>query len=345
MERRSFLLAAAGAVGVNARDNKAPALLKPKPLQPGDTVALITPATYVSSPDALQLARRTVEFLGLKWKAGRNLGKRSGYLGGSIEERVADLHDAFSDPEVKAVFCTRGGYGSAMLLDKIDFDLIRKHPKIFVGYSDITALHLGIHQTSKIVTFHGPMALAGFPDYTLEHFKRAIFDPRPLGVLSNPPEARPFRPKHPTRTLHGGTAAGPLTGGNLTLVAAAMGTPWELQADGKLLFLEDVGEEPYSMDRMLTQLRLAGKFRNIKGLILGECADCRPREFQPGFESSFSLGEVFDNVVGDLKVPVFAGLTIGHTEDQLTLPLGVHATLDADAGTLTVDEPALDSGI
>jgi muramoyltetrapeptide carboxypeptidase len=134
-----------------------------------------------------------------------------------------------------------------------------------------------------------------------------------------------------------------LIGGNLTLIAAAMGTPWEIQTDGKLLFLEDVGEEPYSMDRMLTQLRLAGKFRGIRGLILGECLDCRPREFHPGFESSFSLGEVYDNVLGDLKVPIFSGLTIGHTDDQLTLPLGVHATLDADAGTLTIDEEALDS--
>jgi muramoyltetrapeptide carboxypeptidase len=348
MERRSFLLASAGTISASAKERgqapvEARALLKPKPLAAGDTVALITPATYVSSPDALQLARRTVEFLGLKWKAGRNLGKRAGYLGGSVEERVADLHEAFLDPEVKAVLCTRGGYGSAMLLDRIDFNLIRNHPKIFVGYSDITALHMGIHQQSGIVTFHGPMALAGFSDYTLEHFKRALFDPRPLGVLSNPPEGHAIRPKHPTRTLRGGQATGALIGGNLTLIASTMGTPWEIQTDGKLLFLEDVGEEPYSMDRMLTQLRLAGKFRNIRGLILGECLECIPRQFQPGFESSFSLGEVYDNVLGDLKAPTFSGLTIGHTDDQLTLPLGVRATLDADAGTLTIEEEALDS--
>jgi muramoyltetrapeptide carboxypeptidase len=348
MERRSFLLASAGAMSASAED-RGPAppepkpLLKPKPLAPGDTVALITPATYVSNPDALQLARRTVEFLGLKWRPGRNLGKRTGYLGGSVEERVADLHEAFLDPEVKAVLCTRGGYGSGMLLDRIDFNLIRNHRKIFIGYSDITALHMGIHQKSRIVTFHGPMALAGFSDYTLEHFKRALFDSRPLGVLANPPEARSIRQKHPTRTLRGGQATGQLIGGNLTLIASTMGTPWEIQTDGKLLFLEDVGEEPYSMDRMLTQLRLGGKFSNIRGLILGACLECVPRQFQPGFESSFSLGEVYDNILGDLKVPVFAGLTIGHTDDQLTLPLGVRATLDADAGTLTIEEEALDS--
>ena len=342
MQRRSFLFSAAVAAGSGGAAGS-PALLKPKHLQPGDTVALITPSTYVSSPDALQLARHTVEYLGLKWKLGRNAGKRMGYLGGTVEERVSDLHDAFTDPEVKAVFCTRGGYGAAMLLDRIDFALIRSHVKIFTGFSDITALHLGLHQQSGMVTFHGPTVLADFSDYTLEHFRRALFDPRPLGVLRNPPEERPIRPKHPLRTLIGGQGSGPLTGGNLTLISTTMGTPWEIQTDGKLLFLEDVDEQPYSMDRMLTQLRLAGKFRHIRGLILGECHDCAAREFKPAFESTFSLGEVYDNILGELKVPVLAGLTIGHTEDQLTLPLGVRATLDADAGTLTVEEEALDS--
>jgi muramoyltetrapeptide carboxypeptidase len=342
MERRSFLFSSAAALGTGSPAGP-PTLLKPKPLRAGDTVALIAPSTYVSSPDALQLAKRTVEYFGLKWKLGRNLGKRTGYLGGTVDERVADLHAAFTDPEVRAVFCTRGGYGAAMLLDRIDFALIRSHTKIFTGFSDITALHLGLHQQSGMVTFHGPTVLADFSDYTLEHFRRALFDARPLGVLRNPAEERPIRPKHPLRTLQGGRGTGALMGGNLTLISTTMGTPWEIQTDGKLLFLEDVDEQPYSMDRMLTQLRLAGKFRHIRGLILGQCQDCAPREFKPAFDNTFSLGEVYDNILGELKVPVLAGLTIGHTEDQLTLPLGVRATLDADAGTLTVEEEALDS--
>jgi muramoyltetrapeptide carboxypeptidase len=342
MERRSFLFSSAAALGTGSPAGP-PTLLKPKPLRAGDTVALIAPSTYVSSPDALQLAKRTVEYFGLKWKLGRNLGKRTGYLGGTVDERVADLHAAFTDPEVRAVFCTRGGYGAAMLLDRIDFALIRSHTKIFTGFSDITALHLGLHQQSGMVTFHGPTVLADFSDYTLEHFRRALFDARPLGVLRTPAEERPIRPKHPLRTLQGGRGTGALMGGNLTLISTTMGTPWEIQTDGKLLFLEDVDEQPYSMDRMLTQLRLAGKFRHIRGLILGQCQDCAPREFKPAFDNTFSLGEVYDNILGELKVPVLAGLTIGHTEDQLTLPLGVRATLDADAGTLTVEEEALDS--
>jgi muramoyltetrapeptide carboxypeptidase len=317
-----------------------PRLERPRALRPGDTVGLITPSTYVSDPDRLATMRRTVEYLGLKYKVGRNVGKRQGYLGGSIQERLDDLHAMFADPEVKAVMCVRGGYGTAMLLDRIDFGLIARNPKIFTGYSDITALHLGIHQQTGLVTFHGPTLLSDFSEYTLEHFRRALFEPKPLGKLSNPPETNRLRPRHPIRTIRGGTARGPLIGGNLSLISSTMGTPWEIRTEGRILFIEDGDEQPYSMDRMLTQLRLAGKFRGIRGLVIGECANCAPREFRPSFESTFSLGEVLDNILGDLPVPVVTGMTIGHTQDQLTLPLGVAASLDADAGTLTIEEAA-----
>ena len=340
MHRRGFFTTiGAGAVSAVAGAQGGP-YARPKALRPGDTVALITPSTYVSDPDDLLLARRTVEYFGLRPKFGKNVGKRNGYLAGSIPERVDDLHAAFADPEVKAVFCTRGGYGAAMLLDRIDFALIRRNPKIFLGYSDITALHLGIHQKAGLVTFHGPTALSDFSEYTVDHFRRALFSPKPLGELKNPAETNTLRPRHPVRTLRGGKATGELTGGNLTLIATTMGTPWEIQTDNKLLFLEDVDEQPYSMDRMLTQLRLAGKFRNIRGLVLGECTDCRPRDFRPSFRSTFTLGEVYDNILGDLSVPIVSGMTIGHTSDQMTLPLGLTATLDADAAALTISEAA-----
>jgi len=338
MNRRSFLAAIpAGAAMAQAQ----PGLVKPRVLRPGDTVGLVTPSTYVSDPDRLWLAQKTVEALGLRCKMGRSVGRREGYLGGTIRERVEDLHAMFADPEVKGVFCVRGGYGTAMLLDSLDYSLIRKNPKVFLGYSDITALHLGIHRMTGLVTFHGPVVLSGLSDWTLEHFRRALFETKPLGRLSNPPEPRPIRPRHPWRAVRPGKARGPLIGGNLTLISTTLGTPYEIQTEGKILFLEDVGEEPYSIDRMLTHLRLAGKFRGIRGLVWGECAACRPREFQPGFESTFSTGEVVQNILGALDVPVLTGLVIGHTDDQLTLPLGVEAELDADAGTLTILESAL----
>lgn len=338
MRRRSFL----GALPVAATAAAAPpTLLRPKVLKPGDTVGLITPSTYVSDPDRLLLARRTIEYFGLKAKFGRAVGKRDGYLGGPIQDRVDDIHRMFEDPEVDAIFCIRGGYGAAMLLDRLNYDLIRSHPKIFLGYSDITALHLGIHRKCGLVTFHGPVTLSRFTDYTQDIFRRAMFDAKPIGKLTNPPESNTLRPRHMTRTMKGGKASGPLVGGNLSLICSTMGTPYEIETDGRILFIEDVDEQPYSMDRMLTHLRLAGKFSRIKGLLIGECADCVPRDYKPSFDSTFSLGEVLDNILGDLPVPVVTGLTIGHTEDQMTLPLGVQATLDADEASLTIDEPAV----
>ncbi|MFN3322684.1 MAG: LD-carboxypeptidase [Bryobacteraceae bacterium] len=316
-------------------------LIRPKVLKPGDTVGLITPATYVSDPDRMLLVERTMQHFGLNMKLGSNVSKRAGYLGGAVEERLADLHEMFRDPSVKGIFAIRGGFGSAQLLDRIDYDLIRRNPKLFVGYSDITAMHLAIHRLTGLVTFHGPVTLSRFTPFTQDHFRRALFRTEPLGRLTNPPEANPLRPQHLLRTVRPGKARGPLVGGNLTLISTTMGTPYEIDTRGKILFLEDVGEQPYSIDRMLTQLRLAGKFDQAAGVVFGECQDCGPREFRPSFESTFSLGEVVDNILGGLKIPVLSGLTIGHTADQLTLPLGVMAALDADNGTLTVEEPAL----
>jgi muramoyltetrapeptide carboxypeptidase len=316
-------------------------LLKPAVLKQGDTVGLITPSTYVSDPDRIATAARTIQYFGLKMKMGQNVRKQTGYVGGTIAQRVADLHDMFRDPEVNAVFTIRGGYGSAQLLDDIDYDLIRRNPKIFVGYSDITAMHLAIHQKTGLVTFHGPVTLSKFTGYTRDHFRKAMFEAGPIGTVTNPPPSDPLRPAHTLRTVKPGKARGPLVGGNLSLIASLMGTPYEIDTRGKILFIEDVDEQPYSIDRMLTQLRLAGKLRSAAGIIFGECADCKQRDYKPSFDSTFTLGEVVDNILGELKVPVLSGLTIGHTDDQLTLPMGVMATLDADKGELVIEESAV----
>ncbi|HYO81310.1 MAG TPA: LD-carboxypeptidase [Bryobacteraceae bacterium] len=336
--RRSLMLTAAGrAVAASAG---APRLLKPKALALGDTVGLITPATYVVDPDSIQLAERTVAYLGLKPRFGRNVRKRSGYLAGTVEHRLEDLHAMFADPDVKAVLTIRGGYGSGHLLDRIDYDLIRRNPKIFAGYSDITAMHLAIHKHTGLVTFHAPVPLSAFSEYTLGHYRRALFETKPLGTLRNPAETNELRPRHTTRTIRPGRARGPLVGGNLSLVIATMGTPYEIETRGRILFLEDTGEQPYQIDRMLTNLRLAGKLKEAAGIVFGECNDCGPREYQPSFASTLSLGEVLDDILGSAGVPVFTGLTIGHTSDQLTLPIGVMASLNADDGSLTIEEAA-----
>jgi len=335
LSRRHFL---AGSLAAAFAQTSVPELIRPRALRPGSTVGLITPSTYVSDPDRLALAERTLKFFDLKPKFGKNVRKRSGYLGGSIDERLEDLHSMFADSTVDAVFAIRGGYGSAQLLDRIDYNLLKKNPKIFLGYSDITALHLAIQKRAGMVTFHGPVALSGFSDYTQKMFRRALFETAPLGVVTNPPDSNPLRPAHTLRAVRPGRARGALVGGNLTLISTTMGTPFEIETSGRILLLEDVDEQPYSVDRMLTQMRLAGKFDGAAGVVFGECNGCRPRDYRPSFESTLSLGEVLDEILGKLRVPVLSGLTFGHTEDQLTIPLGVTATLDADKGELTIEQ-------
>lgn len=336
MLRRTFLAGAGALASLPASSS----LIRPRALRPGDTVGLITPATYVSDPDRLLLAERTIRYFGLRMKRGRNVGRRSGYLAGSVQDRLDDLHAMFADPEVKGVFCIRGGYGSAQLLDRIDYSLIRRNPKIFLGYSDITSLHLAIGKQAGLVTFHGPVVLSRYTGYTRRYFRKALFETAPIGVVANPPDDDPLRPSHLLRTIRGGKARGPLIGGNLTLLCMSLGTPYELDTRGRIFFIEDIAEEPYAVDRMLTQLRLAGKLDAAAGIVFAECQDCRPRDYKPSYESTFSIGEVLDNILGGLKIPVLSGMTLGHTNDQATLPLGVMATLDADKGELAIEEAA-----
>lgn len=338
MNRRNFLTGVGAGIAFTTTNAQNKSLLKPRKLKPGATIGLITPATPTTDPDTLAKADRALKHFGFKVKVGKNVGRRAGYFGSSPEERLDDLHAMFRDSEVDAVFAMRGGYGSQHLLDRMDFDLIRRNPKIFLGYSDITAMHLAINKYASLVTFHGPNMLSEFTTYTQQHFRRAMFESAPLGVLSNPPESNQIRPEHPTRTIRSGTATALIVGGNLTLISTLMGTPYEIDCRGKILLLEDIGEEPYRMDRMLTQLRLAGKFKDAVGIVVGECVDCKPNEYKPSLGSNFSLGEVLDAMMKPLTIPVFYGLTFGHTDDQLTLPLGVMATMDADKGTLEVKE-------
>lgn len=313
-------------------------LIRPKALRPGDTVGVITPSTPVTDPDRLATVGRTLNYFGLRAKVGKNVGRHSVDFAASVDERLDDLHSMFKDRDVSAVFALRGGYGAGQLLDRIDYDLIRRNPKILLGFSDITALHLAIHKRARLVTFHGPVVTSSFTDYTQTYFRKALFETQPVGKVSNPSEGNGLRPKHVLRTIRPGAATGPLVGGNLSLVTALMGTPFEIETRGAIFFIEDVGEEAYRIDRMLTQLRLAGKFDGVAGVIFGECDGCGPSDYKPSFSSPYTLGEVLDNILGKLKVPVLSGLTIGHTADQLTLPLGVTATLDASEGVLEIKE-------
>jgi muramoyltetrapeptide carboxypeptidase len=323
-----------------AGDDRAIVKLKPAVLKNGDTVGIIAPGTSVSDPDDLQRAKDALNHFGLKAKWGKNLEKGSGYKSRSIKERADDLHSMFEDKEVNAVFCIRGGYGTSQILPYINFELIKQNPKIFLGYSDITALHLAINKMTGLVTFHGPVVLSTFTGYTEENFQKALFNPLPIGELKNPGSKNNFRAVHPVRTIVTGKASGEIAVGNLSLICSLMGTPYELDTSNKILMLEDVGEEPYRIDRMLTQLNLSGKLKKAAGIIIGESAGCNSDGLQPSRVWDYSFGEIIDQQLSNLGVPVFFGLTFGHTSDQLTIPFGLSAEMDADKGTLTITENA-----
>ena len=348
--RRAFLtsagLAAGGSLLALPTPKAPPApppgapMIKPRALKPGDTIGLITPASYVFDLWRLDDVAPRLAALGLKTKLGAHVRARRGYLAGTEDERLADLHAMFADPDVAAVFCLGGGYGTERLLDRIDYGLIRKNPKIFLGYSDITALHLAFGKFARLVTFHGPVAMASLPTWTSDGLKKALFVPEPIGVVENPPESDPLAPTHPRHTVSPGRARGQTIGGNLTLVSTTMGTPWEIDTKGKIVLLEDTGEAPYRIDRMLVQLALAGKLADCAGVVWGTCTDCTPDATGSSYELSLSMSELLDDILGPIGKPVLAGVVFGHTREKATIPLGVEAELDAGAKTFTLVEAA-----
>lgn len=316
-----------------------PKLIKPPRLQPGDTVALIAPGGYATEK-SIAKARRNIEALGLRVREGASLRAVYGNYGGSVPQRLADLHAMFGDPDIKMIWPIRGGSGCISLLAHLDFDLIRANPKILLGYSDITALHLAIHKHAGLVTFHGPVASSTMTDYSVEHMMAVLSDPQPRYTipmaLENSRRALE-KPHFALRTVHGGVATGPLMGGNLSLVAALAGTPYAAQVKDSILFLEEVNEAPYRIDRWLTQLDLSAGLNKAAGVMVGICEDCGPEHE----DISLTLDQTLDIHLQSLSVPAVTGYSIGHIRDQFTIPMGIRATLDTERQTVTLLEPAV----
>lgn len=322
-----------------------PPVLRPRALAPGATVALVSPASPASDPEGVDVAVEVVESLGYRARPMPNVARRDMYLAGSDAERAADLNAAFGDPGVDAVWCVRGGYGSSRLLPLVNYDVVRQRPKPLIGYSDATALLNAVERLTGLVTFHGPNASESQTAYTLDGFRRVLSRPEPAGVVGAPPtferrEGQAER-QHRVRTIAGGTARGRLVGGNVSVLATLLGTPFEPELSGRILFLEEVGEEPYRIDRWLTHLLLTGKLSSCAGIVLGKFTDCGPRDFQPSFNGTWTWQEVAADRLGSLGIPVLSGLLFGHAADRATLPLGVTAELDADRKTLTLLEAAV----
>lgn len=340
MDRRSLLQLslASTLMGFAPSLAFADAATRPKRLRPGDTIGLVAPASVTYESLQLQIALEALEAMGLKAKVGPHVMDRYGYLAGEDEDRASDINAAFADPEIDAVFALRGGWGASRLLPFLDFDLIAKNPKIFLGYSDITSLLNAIYAKAGVVTFHGPNVMSRWNEFTYQGMREVLFDAR-ASTYSNPEVidddlvARKYR----IQTINAGKATGHLIGGNLTLMSALVGTSYFPNASGAILFLEDVGEAIYRVDRMMTQLKLSGVLGQVSGVVFGHFTDVTPN---PGL-GNFALMDILKQHCEPLGVPCYFGAMIGHVEQQSTVPVGAIAEMDAGAGVLRLKEPAV----
>ena len=340
MDRRSLLQfsLASTLMGVVPSFALADAVIRPKRLRPGDTIGLIAPASVTYESLQLQIALETLIAMGLKAKVGPHVMDRFGYLAGEDEDRASDINTAFADPEIDAVFALRGGWGASRLLPFLDFDLIAKNPKIFLGYSDITSLLNAIYAKAGVVTFHGPNVMSRWNDFTYQGMRDVLFEAKSV-AYSNPEviEDDLVARKHRIQTIKTGNATGRLIGGNLTLMSALVGTPYFPDTRGAILFLEDVGEAIYRVDRMMTQLKLSGALDQVSGIVFGHFTGVKPN---PGL-GNFALMDILRQHCEPLGVPCYFGAMIGHVEQQSTVPVGAGAIMNASLGTLELIEPAV----
>jgi muramoyltetrapeptide carboxypeptidase len=312
-------------------------MITPPRLKPNDLVAIITPAGASSEPDAVEQAVKNMESLGLRAKPMPYTNRRWGYLGGTDNERAEDFNAAVIDSEVKAIVCLRGGYGTMRMLPMVDYQAFRKHAKIVMGFSDITGLLNALTRKSKVVTYHGPVAENKFLNFEGEWARKALFGQGPLGVLGNPAPLNGRAVTPSAKTIQSGKAKGRLIGGNLSLIAPCAGTEFGPDFQDAILFLEDVNEHTYRVDRLLTGLWLGGHLAKVKGIVLGDFVPHK-EDNDPTIDpkKTFSMIEVFDHLTMWTKAPIFSGLYAGHIRDKLTLPIGAEVEMDADARTLTV---------
>lgn len=330
-------LALTGALPSFATDK--PRTVRPGRLRPGDTIGLINPAGAVWEPVNIEIVVESLAALGFKSKLGKNLLSRRGYFAGTDEQRAADVNEMFRDPDVRAIHCVRGGWGCARVLPLLDWKMIAKNPKILLGYSDITALLLALQARTGLVTFHGPVGNSQWNPFNVGYIKRVLLEGEAVTFenLKEIGEDHLTIVENRVQTIHPGIARGRLLGGNLTVLTSLVGSDYLPDWDGCILFLEDVEEAPYRIDRMLTQLRLAGILPKARAVIWGHCTDCDPGE---GF-GSLTVTEVLHDHLRPLGVPAWSGAMIGHIDRQFTLPVGSEVEVDAKAGTIRMLEPAV----
>ncbi|MBP2257382.1 S66 peptidase family protein [Virgibacillus alimentarius] len=300
-------------------------MIRPERLCKGDTIGVIAPASSAS----LEMVYKAVPFfekMGLRVELGKHIDCGYGYLGGTDKERLDDFHQMIVNPWIKAIFFARGGYGTGRIVEQVDYDLIKDNPKIIWGYSDITYLHTAIQKKTDLVTFHGPMLASDIAKNGFDKFSACMFS-----QLFEPTKLQYPNAIGKLQTIVAGEASGKLTGGNLTLLVSTLGTPYEIDTESKLLILEDINEEPYRVDAMLNQLKLAGKLDEAAGILIGDFAKAEPKQ-----EPSLSLKQVFQDYLGNLPCPVVNGFKIGHCFPHFSVPLGADATIQTASKSLCI---------
>jgi muramoyltetrapeptide carboxypeptidase len=344
MNRRQFLANCTAATITTAlTQTKALAaneILKPLRLRPGAGVGLISPASATFVREELNIVVDAVRALGLVPYLAPHLSSRYGYLGGKDKDRAEDINSFFGNRAIAALLPIKGGWGSSRILPYLDYQLIRKNPKIIVGFSDITALILGIHAKTGLVTFHGPNGLTSWRTNQTNNFRRVLFAGETVTYQNqkdSDDENRLMQVKYRIQTINPGIAKGKLIGGNLSVLSAIAGSPYVPNLDGAILFVEDIGENIYRIDRMMTHLKLAGLFDKLAGFIFGQCINCLP----DADYGSLTLEEVVWDCIKPLSIPAWYGAQIGHLEELVTLPIGAQVQIDASAGTIQMLEAAV----
>lgn len=304
-------------------------VIKPKRLKKGDTIGLISPGFSLNSDDKYGKIEQKIKDQGFKIKVGKHATDHWGYFAGTDKNRAADVNTMFADSEVDGIMCFRGGWGCDRLLDYLNFRLIRQNPKPLIGFSDITTLLLSIYAKTGLVTFHGPLGVSDWTPFNTSYFDKALIEARPF-VMKPKGASGDY---NGSKTIRKGRAAGRLLGGNLTVLTSMLGSDYLPDWEQSLLFVEEVGEELYRVDRMLTQLHLNGVFEKINGFIFGKCVDC-----PVGSGRHFTLKQILNQHIRDYDIPAFWGTNISHAQNIFTLPVGVKAQMDADKRTILIPE-------
>ncbi len=310
-------------------------LIKPAKLKTGDVIGIISPASSAQDSKKIENGVQYLEKNGYRVEIGKNVGKTNGYLAGTDQERADDLNLMFKNKNIKAIICLRGGYGASRILDKINYKIIRNNPKIFVGFSEITALQMAILQKAGLITFAGPMLAPDFADnvstYTEEFFWRIITSNKKMGRLKYPDNGK-------LTAITKGSSSGRILGGNLSVFAALIGTVYLPSMKEKILMLEDINELPYKVDRILNQMKMLKVFKQVRGVILGRFVGCY--EHDP-MKKTLTLGEVMEDYLSHLKIPVLYAFPHGHIKDKVTVPLGLKVKINSTKGFIDYAESAV----